>query len=78
VSEQQKRVFTEQLTFDVPPRVRRTVRLTFKQAYQHGFVEISLRDPAEVDHPILHKLRFPYKVAVDLAMDVTQQDRGRT
>ena len=63
LEQKRTRVFTEELP--VRGAVECTARFgsAFKQVFENGFVELYLRDLAEVEDPVVHKVRLPYKVA---------------
>jgi hypothetical protein len=61
-----RKSYTEEIPFDVPPGIRQVVTLTFKRIWQCGVIK--LLDVAG------NPLEVPYKVAVDLEMDMTRQD----
>jgi phage FluMu protein Com len=66
ISEQKKRTFAEEISFEVPPGVVRKVTLTFKRTWQHG--TIRLTPPGE------SPVEVPFKVVAALQMDITQVD----
>lgn len=66
ISEQKKRTFTEEISFEVPPGVSRSVLLTFKRTWQHGTIRVTPPDEEAFE--------VPFKVATALMMDVAQED----
>lgn len=68
VTQEERKTYTEELSFEVPPGIRRDVTLTFRRIWQLGIVKMSdeAGDPVDI----------PYRVAVELEMDVAQSDTG--
>lgn len=74
VSEEKKEVYTEELTFEVPAGVCRTVRLTFREQWQGGVVSVQLPPSGPAGDPPGEELRVPYRVMVGMSMDLAQED----
>ena len=66
IGQESRRSYSEEIPFDVPPGVRQVVTLTFRRIWQHGTLRVvdSNGEPEDV----------PYKVVVDLDMDMARVD----
>lgn len=66
VSTAERRVYTDELVFDVPAGVRRDVTLDFKRVWQVGHLVLSSADSASVT--------IPFQIQVGINMDLAQHD----
>jgi hypothetical protein len=78
ISDQKKETYSEELSFEVPPGVRRNVRVTFKEVWEQGRVRLALPSTArDFESDEVTKVELPFRVVVDVVMDVAQEDTGR-
>jgi hypothetical protein len=66
VTTSERRVYTDELVFDVPAGVRRDVTLDFKRVWQLGHLVLSSLGSASAT--------IPYQIQVGMNMDLAQQD----
>jgi hypothetical protein len=63
-----KRSYTDQIIIEVPAHTMRRVLFDYKLVWQHGII----KHPGEEGLSI----EIPFRVAVDLTLDLTQEDEG--
>jgi hypothetical protein len=61
-----KRSYTDEIVFEVPEHTRRRVFFDYKLVWQHGIIRYRGADGLPVE--------VPYRVAVDLTLDLAQED----
>ena len=66
VSEETKKVLTREFSFEVPPGTRRIVSFNYARVWQHGIARVSGDDGAVAE--------IPFRVAVDMTVNLAQQD----
>jgi hypothetical protein len=66
VSEGTKRVLTREFSFEVPPRTKRVVSFNYARVWQHGV--------ARVNEPDGSVAEVPFRVAVDMTVNLAQRD----
>jgi hypothetical protein len=66
VTEGTKKVLTREVSFEVPPGTKRVVSFTYAQVWQHGV--------ARVPDPQGGVAEIPFKLAVDMTVNVAQHD----
>jgi hypothetical protein len=66
ITEQTKKVLTLEFTFEVPPATKRHVDFNYQQVWQNGLARISSTDGTTVE--------MPWRVAVDMTVNLTQRD----
>lgn len=66
ISTAERRVYTDELVFDVPAGVRRDVTLDFKRVWQLGHLVLSSADSPSVT--------IPFQIQVGINMDLAQHD----
>jgi hypothetical protein len=65
ISQEQKRTYSDEVQFEVPPGVWRTAVLTFQRVLQHGVMRLSDDDGDR---------EFPFSFVANLSLDVAQED----
>jgi hypothetical protein len=66
VSEGTKKVLTREFSFEVPPGTKRVVAFNYARVWQHGVVRVSEPDGSVAE--------IPFKVAVDMTVNLAQHD----
>ena len=66
VTEGTKKVLTREFSFEVPPRTKRVVSFNYAQVWQHGLARVAAPDGAVAE--------IPFKVAVDMTVNLAQHD----
>jgi hypothetical protein len=66
VSEGTKKMLTREFSFEVPPGTKRVVSFTYARVWQHGLARVANPDGAVAE--------IPFKVAVDMTVNVAQRD----
>ncbi len=64
-SQSMERTYTDKITIEVPARTKRVVSFIYRRVWQNGII-VTAADGAEVE--------IPFKAAVDLNLDLAQED----
>lgn len=66
VTQDTKKVLTREFGFEVPPGTKRVVEFNYAQVWQHGVARVSDADGSVAE--------IPFKVAVDMTVNLAQRD----
>ena len=66
VTQDTKKVLTREFSFEVPPATKRVVSFNYARVWQHGLARVTDADGSVAE--------IPYKVAVDMTVNLAQRD----
>jgi hypothetical protein len=64
-SQTMERTYTDRITIEVPARTKRVVSFIYRRVWQHGVIVVGTDDS---------QVEIPFKAAVDLNLDLAQED----
>ena len=66
VTQDSRKVLTREFSFEVPPATKRVVSFNYARVWQHGFARVTDSDGSVAE--------IPFKVAVDMTVNLAQRD----